>query len=125
MRHRIAQSQMPISLEDCKSTREPLYSLTIVYIWPQFELILFSLQTRKGERMYCMSETSSGATAMSSCICPALLPKCNLITHLYNIFAIFQIGYNESSFLSSVINPTVTVLKCLSDHLWSCTKSIF
>lgn len=36
----------------------------------------------------------------SSCICSVLLPKCHLITHLWSIFTVFQIRYNESSFLS-------------------------
>lgn len=61
---------------------------------------------------------------MSSCICPAILPNCHLVTHVGTIFTIFQIRYNESLFLGSIINPTITVLKWLSNCLWSYTKSI-
>lgn len=62
---------------------------------------------------------------MSSCICSAILPNCHLVTHVGTIFTIFQIRYNESLFLGNIINPTITVLKWLSNCLWSYTKSIF
>ena len=62
---------------------------------------------------------------MSSCICPAIFPSCHLVTHVGTIFTIFQIKYNESLFFGSIINPTTTVLKWLSNCLWSYTKSIF
>lgn len=47
-----------------------------------------------------------GTIIMSSCICPAIFPNCHLVTHVGTIFIIFQIKYNESLFLGSIINPT-------------------
>lgn len=70
-----------------------------------------------GERSFYLSRTF--------CLCPAILPSRHLVTHRGTIFAISQMRYNEPSFLSQVINPTITVWKCLSYYLWSHTKNLF